>query len=1009
MTCPDQQRWVAFLRGGVAAVELDNLDRHLDECGSCRQLLTASGRTSLVRSADGRGAPEPQTPSDAPLQRGDRVGRYVVIDRVGAGAMGAVYAAYDPELDRKVALKLLHGSASPTGLRLLREARALARLAHPHVVGVHDVGTVGERVFIVMEFVAGATLAEWLRQPRPWRAVLEKLVQAGEGLAAAHRAGLVHQDFKPANVMLRRDGRVAVLDFGLAHAAGASPALGAPLAATLAPAETTLEGCRNMLDSPRAKPLSLRTSCSTFAGTPAYMAPEQLDGQVADPLADQFSFCVVLYEALYRRHPFSDRSDEIATLPAHEQVRPPPASDVPGWILSLLQRGLSVDRAERHPSMDALLAALLRDPARRRRRVQIAAAGLLLLAIGGFAGQRLVTREARLCGGADARLAGIWDVVRREQIQRAFAATKKGYAQDSFARVRATLDGYASAWTSMHGEACAATRVRGEQSGALLDLRMQCLSQRLQGMRAVTGLLVQVDAASLPRAIDLARSLPALEPCADARELEARVPRPADPAKRKQLDELEARLADIVAGAVAGRFTAELPLTHQLVDDAHQLGYRPFEAAALDSLGRLQTALSDFKGGEATLQAAVLAAVAGGDDATAAKAWLGLVYAAQRQDHFDEADAYSRHARALVERLGDDAKLASELEYVVAMVRWTQARFDEAQRHIEEAIAITRRRLGSEYRSLPSIVDLQARIERARGNRERALALHLESEALRTRLYGPDHPDLASSLEGRALVLTELGRMDEVRRLFERVIEIRQNAFGPNSQSLGNALNNLGGLLVDQERYAEGVPYLERALAVYERSTGPDHPFVAATLANLGRAATGQGQLARAHTLLDRSLAIRLRRLGATHPSVASSFYKLGLLAEAEGHDTLALAQFRRAATIWEPYRGEKAQLAQALSAAAGCLVRLGSSASAVSTAERALQLLAAEPGTELEQAGAEFALAQALWSAGGDRARARDLATRSRARYLQAHGLMREQAAVEAWLAAPGHRTRRQ
>ncbi len=164
-------------------------------------------------------------PSAEALGRGVAVGRYVVLDRIGAGGMGVVYAAYDPELDRRVALKLLRpdrfgGDAGR--LRLLREAQALARLTHPNVVAVYDVGTFGDRVFVAMELVEGETLRQWLRaeprSPRPWREVLERFLPAGRGLAAAHAAGLVHRDFKPENVLLGRDGRARVVDFGLAKA-----------------------------------------------------------------------------------------------------------------------------------------------------------------------------------------------------------------------------------------------------------------------------------------------------------------------------------------------------------------------------------------------------------------------------------------------------------------------------------------------------------------------------------------------------------------------------------------------------------------------------------------------------------------------------------------------------------------------------------------------------------------------------------------------------------------------
>src|SRR5262245_37690244 len=206
--------------------------------------------------------------------------------------MGVVYAAYDPELDRRVALKLLHaGGSVEARKRLLREAQAMARLAHPNVIAVHDVGTWGDEVFVAMEFVEGPTLAERVRDEEPgWREVLDLYLQAGEGLAAAHVAGIVHRDFKPQNALVGRDGRVRVLDFGLARGTGALP----PREAEEGPDSGAAPG---LLVTPL-------TRSGSRMGTPAYMSPEQFEGLPADELSDQFSFCVALYEALYGERPF---------------------------------------------------------------------------------------------------------------------------------------------------------------------------------------------------------------------------------------------------------------------------------------------------------------------------------------------------------------------------------------------------------------------------------------------------------------------------------------------------------------------------------------------------------------------------------------------------------------------------------------------------------------------------------------------------------------------------------
>src|SRR5215472_13521126 len=314
-------------------------------------------------------------------RRGSTLGRYIVLNELGGGGMGVVYAAYGPELDRKVGVKLLraetaeHRKDSNARERLLREAQAMARLSHPNVIPVYDVGTLGEQVFIAMEFIDGRTLAHWLKEKqRGAREVLDVLIQAGKGLAAAHAAGLVHRDFKPDNVLIGRDGQVKVLDFGIARAvedlASGAPTLPQKLEA-LGPS------------TPRVLEAQL-TKTGMFLGTPAYMAPEQLLGKATDARTDQFSFCVALYEALYGERPFDASSAEALTEEVTKgEVRPPSKSSrVPSWVRQTLLRGLRPNPNERFPAMDALLRELGRSPRVVRRRVVLVALTLAMVVLG---------------------------------------------------------------------------------------------------------------------------------------------------------------------------------------------------------------------------------------------------------------------------------------------------------------------------------------------------------------------------------------------------------------------------------------------------------------------------------------------------------------------------------------------------------------------------------------------------------------------------------------------------
>src|SRR5262249_33063129 len=337
------------------------------------------------------------------LRRGATLGRYTVLGQLGRGAMGIVYSAHDPELDRKVALKLIRPEASDQlGLekgraRLMREAQAMARLAHPNVVAVYDVGTLHDQVFVAMEYVAGDTLTGWLkRKVRSWREVVDLFRQAGRGLAAAHAAGLGHRDFKPGNVLVDRTRPAHVVDFGLARAAERPQEAAAPSVAVLT--ETEVESTSSVLAAPL-------TRSGTIMGTPAYMAPEQLLARPTDRRTDQFSFCVALYEALYDQRPFG--GDTIARLIAevvHGKVKaPPPSSRVPSWIHRVLLRGLQPRQENRYASMDALLADLERDPARARRRRSLLAGVVVAALAAGFGTALFLSQRKGTVAAREAR------------------------------------------------------------------------------------------------------------------------------------------------------------------------------------------------------------------------------------------------------------------------------------------------------------------------------------------------------------------------------------------------------------------------------------------------------------------------------------------------------------------------------------------------------------------------------------------------------------------------------
>ena len=392
-----------FLQGQLPPERRQRVEAHLPGCARCQAVLararaplpvaaprsassasvpqsapSAPSRSSLhhvqripVRPAAGGSSPQEVTRASGPaassrreprpepksFEPGSRVGRYVIERVLGEGGMGAVYLAHDPELNRRVAIKLLHASMSSNPehkARFLREAQAMARVSHPNVVAVHDIVNLDDQLVVAMEYVEGSTLREWMKSPRSVRQIVELFRQAGAGLAAAHAAGLIHRDFKPGNVLIGVDGAVQVSDFGLARSADGSADAPVPEAA---PAPDGLLG-------------EALTQAGLVMGTPGYMSPEQMLLQPIDGRSDQFSFCVALYEALHGRRPFAGKALEELLRAIRERKYQPPRTrtQVPGWLREVVLRGLSPAPEERFPSMEALLLALARDPEREEEQ-----------------------------------------------------------------------------------------------------------------------------------------------------------------------------------------------------------------------------------------------------------------------------------------------------------------------------------------------------------------------------------------------------------------------------------------------------------------------------------------------------------------------------------------------------------------------------------------------------------------------------------------------------------------
>ncbi|MBZ4420644.1 serine/threonine-protein kinase [Myxococcus sp. RHSTA-1-4] len=915
------------------------------------------------------------------LMRGTSVGRYVVLEPVGSGGMGVVYAAYDPKLDRKVALKLVRTDAQGKGTgaalqqRLLQEAQALARVSHPHVVSVHDTGGYLDQVFLAMEFVDGGTLRDWLKaSPRSWRDTLQVLIQAGRGLAAAHAAGLVHRDFKPDNVLLGTDGRVRVTDFGLALRE-ADPGV-APPDDTANPNET---GSRR----------------SVVAGTRGYQAPEVLAGRLADARADQFAFCVSLHEALYGSRPFDEGFGEPP--PAPRDVR------VPMRVRRALLRGLSLEPRERHPSMDALLQELAQAVGvSRTRRLGIAGLALAVLAGVGLVPYVREHHEARACAEA-ASLEGLWDGARQDAAARAFAAVSKPFAAEAWTRAGPLLDAYAGAWASEVRGNCEATRVRAEQPEEQYRQRGVCLERRRDELLALGDLFASADEEVARSAVQAVRSLVPVSQCgpeAAALTGPGRQTEAESPALRAQV----AR-ARVLRGA--GRYAQGAELAREASERAAPGS--PLQAEALLWFGMLRGLAGDARAAEQSLHEAVLAAERSRQRELVATAWTWLVnMVGVQQGRIEEGQRHARHAEAVLDSLGRPARLEQELSMYVGQLFWRAGKPVEALQHLERTLALQQQELGPEHVDLAQtlhtmaiVLRSQARYAEARDVSQRSLALrekllgpehpdvaaslHMlgtlaremddlptalslqeRSLALRERVLGPEHPDVATSANHLAIALTEMGRLEESRPFLLRALAIRERALGPEHAEVGLTLNGLGVLAFLLHQDEEALGYFERSLAIKEKALGKEHPSVAFAACNIGIVLHRLGREKEAWDWHRRALEVRLKTFGERHDDVAFSLTEMGEVLRAQGRLDEAWNHHERALRIYRELGRDRVSSASApLRGMAEVHLARGQGAEAAALLERALRLLEEIPAPSQDLAEARFALARAWWVMG--------------------------------------------
>ncbi len=719
---------------------------------------------------------------------GQNVGRFALTRLLGRGGTGEVWAARDPELDREVAIKLLDvdfgGMGHERQARLRREAQAMARVNHPNIVQIYELGADGDRLFCAMELVDGQTLRRWLETPRPWRATLDVLLAAGRGVAAAHAAGLVHRDVTPDNVMIARDGRVVVADFGLAKLTEMDQAGG------------------------------------------------------GDAPGDQFSFCVMACEALYGSRPFRGGTPG-EPMSVHEQPPSPrpPRRPPPRGVWRCLRRGLAIAVEDRWPTMEPLLSGLERAAAPRRRRVAIAAAAVVALAASSVVALAPQERDeeelAREAG--ENRMAAVWSPARRDGMRSAFARAGEPAVASQATGTSSALDRYRDAWLAMRIDAWRATNRRKGQSARVLELRMRCLDRLADEMDAFLQVAAEADQPDELRRI--AQGVGRLTPvatCTDEGSMAAVFPATIDddrPDLREKFDIAEARMR----AAIAAMPPAEaMKAINAAIAEANQAKVPGLSSGLLFLLAVTQNEVNDVRGAEATLRRMIQEAARARRHVMVAAGWLRIMRSlTARQHRLEDALALEPIARAAVAQAGDEPALRAELAQTMASIAWEKKDLTGARDHYLEARDIMIAARGATNDVAAGIEANAAEAAFWVGDLEQAQRLAGHAYSILRHYPAEDRP-AANALMVLAWVARERKDWASVARHSQGAVAQLARLHGTDNLDLALARRELGLALGQLGRHDEAIEQVSQCAEVFRRLDA-GHPQLGRTLLALAR------------------------------------------------------------------------------------------------------------------------------------------------------------------------------
>ncbi|MEM6993015.1 MAG: serine/threonine-protein kinase [Myxococcota bacterium] len=949
---------------------------------------SASDEGTQTLVADGDSEPSSDG-TDELLRPGTSVGRYIVLGHIGSGGMGIVYAAFDPELDRRIALKLVRPSvrrdSDRARARMTREAQAMARLSHPNVVPIHDVGEHDGSVYIAMHLVTGTSLADWKRSETPkLEEVLRVMRAAGEGLAAAHAEGLVHRDFKPANVLIGRDGRVRVTDFGLARAA-TDPSL-----------SSSTSGSTPIVSGPLVAELS---ATGALAGTPSYMAPEQFAGRDVTAKTDQFAFCVVLHEMLLGARPFAgDSVPELAAAVLKGTIDAAPGRHaVPSWIRRLILKGLSIEADDRHESMRALLDRLARSPTRRRR--VFAVAGVVATgaaAVGGIAlwQQRAAAEQ---CRARAEEVTSAWDASAAAELEASFASTGLSFAPDTAGRVRGQIEAYVDAWSATALGLCHQQRDEPEFDATASE---RCLDAGRGQLADLRELLVHADATVVRKAIWLAADLPPPRQCGDDEWLRQAPQLPADPEQAERASAIQEQLSKAAVRGSVGRLDAALEIAEEALAQANELQHAPTRAWALSAVadleGKAKREAAEAHAAEAYFSAAKIRQ----DRLAMQTAGILAEILVRDADRRDDAARWLEHAEMIAVRSGEHGGEAYADMLVSAGIAYSNAGVYETSVELFAESLATVVALGGAHD--PRVVDYHASLGNALrklGEFERAEKELLQALELATSTYGGEHPHVARVHLNLGSTYANTGRVDEAIEEFRTGLAIADPEGDGKGRSVRTLVGSLGAALAQAGRLEEALPVQLRALELESDQRGKDHPAVASWHNNLGITLRRLGRPEEAAEHGRAAMRIREAHFGPEHPSLVSTQFNYArVLVDLEDRIG-AEQQYRGAialgARVLPPGHPLIAQASLALAQFLRTEERFDEAAS---TCEEALRLFEDKPGAL--RAELRLSLARALAPTGDD-PRATALAKEARTEAAEA-GATKLVEEIDAWLERP-------